>query len=288
VPTLVEEGELLVSADERRSSRTPTGTSAAQLPGRRTNDAVRERRLLRAARSGDGRARARLVDRHLELVRAIARRYRGYGVSIDDLVQEGAIGLLEAIDGYDVDRSPAFEPYARFRVRRAIRNALTSQARLIRLPKHVVERRRALDRAEASLCAAGKRPTPQDLAAATGLPVSAVLEARSVTQPPVSLDEPLAADGSALVSVVHDRTTSNPFVETVEQDERARLRCALARLPERQRAIVAAQWGLDGAEIANATTIARRLKLSPRRTQTIGHDALRSLRRELELVDQAP
>jgi RNA polymerase sigma factor (sigma-70 family) len=272
----------LASRDEVRSRRAPNGRPGRRPPTRPSCDAARERKLLRAAQRGDRGARARLVEHHLGLVRAIAWRYRDWGLSAEDLVQEGSIGLLEAIDHYDVNLGPVFEPYARFRIRRAIRNALTNQARLIRLPKHVVERRRALDRAEALLLAAGKRPTPHDLAAAAGLSIPAVLEARSVTQQPVSLDEPVAADGSALVSLTHDPAISDPANETVEHEERVRLQRALAGLPERQRKVITARWGLDGAAVASATEVAHELELSPRRMQTIAQDALRALRRELE------
>jgi DNA-directed RNA polymerase sigma subunit (sigma70/sigma32) len=92
----------------------------------------------------------------------------------------------------------------------------------------------------------------------------------------------VVADGSALVSLTHDPTISDPAVETVEHEAGVRLQRALARLPERQRKVVTAQWGLDGAAIASATEVAHELELSPRRTQTIAQDALRALRRELE------
>ena len=98
---------------------------------------------------------------HLPAVRSVALRYRNLGLSVDDLVQEGSIGLLEAIDRYEPERSPDFESYARFRIRRAIRNALTEQSRLIRLPKQIVERRRAIERAEANIKTAN-RSHPDD------------------------------------------------------------------------------------------------------------------------------
>lgn len=272
----------------------PRGPSAAERgarargSGRLACDEIRRRKLLRAARRGDRGARARLVDCHLPLVRAVASRYRDYGLPLEDLVQEGSIGLLDAIDHFDPCRGPTFEPYARFRVRRAIRNALTDQARLIRLPKQIVERRRALDGAEARLAAAGQRPTPADLAAATGLSVTAVLEARTAVLPPVSLDEPILPDGSALESLVADPAATDPAVDTLEHEQGDLLGGALARLPERQRQVVSAQWGLNGAPSTNATELARELKLSPRRTQTIGQDALHNLRRDLELAEATP
>ena len=105
-------------------------------------------------------AREQLVASNLDLVRSIAAHYRDLGLPLEDLVQEGAIGLLDAIDHYDPDRGASFETYASFRIRRAVRNALTDKARLIRLPKQVVERRRAIERAEARLTAASGGRTP--------------------------------------------------------------------------------------------------------------------------------
>src|SRR5512133_4294784 len=130
---------------------------------RSSRDAFRLRRLVRAARRGDRGAQDRLVRSHLPLIRSLPRQHRGYGLPFDDPVQEGALGLLAAIDHYDPARGPEFAAFARFRVRRAMRNALTEQSRLIRLPKQVVERKRALDRVEGRMVAAGKRPTPAEL-----------------------------------------------------------------------------------------------------------------------------
>jgi DNA-directed RNA polymerase sigma subunit (sigma70/sigma32) len=170
-------------------------------------------------------------------------------------------------------------------VRRAIRNALTDQARVIRLPKQVVERRRALERAEACLAAAGKRPTPADLADGTGLSVAAVMEARAATQMPLSLDEPVLPDGSPLESVIADPVATDPALATIDDEQHELLERALTRLPERQRRVVSAQWGLNGTPERSATDVARELHLSPRRTQTIARDALDALRDELELAD---
>ncbi len=252
------------------------------MPDRSSRDALRLRKLLRAAGRGDRGAQDRLVRSYLPLIRSLARRYLGYGLPFDDLVQEGSLGLLEAIDRYDSARGPDFAAFARFRIRRAMRNALTNQARLIRLPKQLVERRRALDRAEARIVAAGKRPTLGELAAATGLSLEAVLEARLATQAPLSLDTPVLPDGSALEALVADPAVKDPQAETLAGERRASLRSALANLPPRQRRVVAARWGAGGA--ANAADAAQELGLSSRRAQTLGRDALRALRDELEPV----
>lgn len=274
-------GRIEAAARARRTDELERRTEGASAAG---CDGPRRRELLRAARRGDRRARARLVECHLPLVRAVASRYRDYGLPLDDLVQEGSIGLLEAIDRYEPGRGPAFEAYARFRVRRAIRNALTDQARLIRLPKQMVEQRRALEHAEVRLAATGRQAKPTDLAAATGIPVAAVLEARAATQALISLDEPLFPDGATLESLVADPIATDPVADVIEHERLDQLERAVAHLPERQRRIVSTHWGLNGARATSTRALAGELGLSARRTQAITQDALHALRDELELA----
>ena len=228
-------------------------------------------------------SREQVVTSYLGLVRSVASRYRDLGLPFDDLVQEGSLGLLEAIDRFDPSRGTPFDGYARFRIRRAIRNALTDQARLIRLPKQVVQRRRAIDAAEARLAAeaAGRHATPMQLAAATGLSVDAVENARSAGLAPISLDEPLLPDGSSLASLVADATAADPELSAVEHEQTELLKAAVDELPNRQRYILNHRWGLGG-EPVSITDLAAELDLSPRRTQTIGRDALYELRAALE------
>lgn len=248
-------------------------------------ETVRRERLLRDARRGDGAAREQIVTANLGLVRSLASRYRDLGVPFDDLVQEGAVGLLDAIAQYDPERGLSFETYARFRIRRAIRNALTEQARLIRLPKQVVERRRAIERAEARLSAstAGRTPTPEQVAAVTGLSVADVVSARAAGIPPVSLDEPVRPDGSSLATVLADEGAADPELEAIEHERTTLLRAAIAELPERQRQIVVRRWGV-GPDSPPDGEPGPELSLSPRRRQTIGRDALYHLRGALRPV----
>lgn len=270
--------------DAGRSGRSTAGEAGKSIrcADRSCRDAVRQRRLARAARRGDRGARERLTICHLGLVRGIASRYRDLGLPFDDLVQEGTLGLLDAIDRYDPARQTEFEAFARFRVRRAIRNALTDQARLVRLPKQVVERQRLLDRAEARLTAAqGRAPTPAELAAATALSLEAVLDTRSAAITPMSLDEAATPDGSPLEDLVADPTASDPEREALATDEAERIREAVARLSPRQRRIVGRHYGLGGSE-ASVATLAAELHLSERRTRTIEHDALHRLADVLE------
>jgi RNA polymerase primary sigma factor len=255
---------------------------------RPTRDVVRERMLLRAARRGDFGARRRVVASHLSLVKAVASRYRDMGLPLDDLIQESSLGFLDAIDKYDPRRSGEFATYACFRVRRAIRNALTEQARLVRLPKQVVERQRIVARADAMLTAAakGRRPSASQLAAETGLSPAAVTEARYAPVAPVSLDEPVLADGTTLESVVADPSAPDPQLEAMEREEAQLVRRAVARLPKQQREVVSRRYGFGGAAKTIAECAAE-LQLSPQRTRTIERDALYELRVNLAQAEIA-
>jgi RNA polymerase primary sigma factor len=215
------------------------------------------------------------------LVRAVASRYRDLGLPFDDLVQEGALGLLDAIDRYDPSRGTEFEAFARFRVRRAIRNALTEQARLVRLPKQVVERRRMLARMQARLTSeTGRTPTLAELTAATGLSPVAILEARRAAIAAISLDAPAAHDRSSFANLIADSTAPDPEREAISAEEARLVRDAVVRLEPRSREIVSRHYGLDGEETAVAA-VALDLHLSERRTRTIECDALHQLASEL-------
>lgn len=240
--------------------------------------------VLRAARRGDRRARERIVGNRLWMVRLLASRYRNLGLPLEDLVQEGSLGLLDALDHYDPRRGPDFDAYVRFRVRRAIRNALTEQSRLVRLPKQIVERRRAIERAEARFVASHcRRPTDLELAVATGLPAALVAEARNVAATPISLDQPVLPDGSTLETLVVDSTAADPELEVIETEEAIRVDDAVQHLPTRQREIVSRHFGL-GRPSEQIPQLAADLHLSQQRTRTIERAALSHLRDELDDV----
>jgi len=237
---------------------------------------------VRATRAGDRRARDLLVERELPLVRRVASRYRGIGLPDDDLVQEGALGVLDAVEQFDPERAVDFDAYARFRAQRAIRNALTDRARLLRLPKHIVERRHALARAEAEAVAATGRPaTFAELAERTGLSLPAVVEAWSAPREPRSLDAPVLPDGTPLEALIEDAGAEAPDEHAVRAEEMTRVGAAVARLPGRQRYAVEHVFGFTGPAESFAT-VAAALRLSPPRTRAIVTDALERLRDELD------
>lgn len=239
---------------------------------------------LRSAKSGDRRARESLLVANLPLVRGVASRYRGAGLPFDDLVQEGSLGLLEAIDDYDPHLAVEFAVYARFRVHRAIRNALTERARLVRLPKHIVERRRAIDRERArAYTASGRPPSAAELAERTGLPVETVLATLEAGIDAVSLDAPVTADGSSLQELVADPAAPDPEAVAIERDSVRRIDDAVEHLPERQRHIIEHTFGL-GVPPESIADVAAEFHLSPQRTRTVVRDALHKLQSELETL----
>lgn len=238
---------------------------------------------LRLAEIRDDRtAHERFVREHLPVVRHLAAQYRGLGLSFDDLVQEGSLGLLDAIERFDPQRGLTFDAYSRFRIRRAIRNALTDTSRVIRLPKQVVERRRAVARAAADLTAAdGRRPSSDEVAAAVGLSPEAVAAVRDVTTCSVSLDEPRFVDGTALAAELSDAAADDPEHALVTLDEEREIDSLVDELPERQREVVRRHFGFGG-RAEQLSSVAASLRISPQRARELERSALASLRQRLD------
>ena len=252
---------------------------APTAAGTRSHVGGHSERLAARARRGDHVARTKLVEEHMGLVRSIAFRYRDLGLPVEDLVQEGAIGLLTAVDDYDGGRGASFSTFAFWRVRAAITHALTAHGRLVRVPRPVLERRRQLAQAREHLTADGREPTVQQLVEATALPSRDVAEAlRPVAV--ASLDQP-TPDGSALGESVASDATTWPEAQIVELEQAEALQGALLHLHGRKRTILSRHFGLSG-EPQTLTQIADDLHLSPERTRALKDEALRELATELE------
>ena len=241
-------------------------------------------RLAARARRGDRIARATLLQEHMGLVRSVAFRYRDLGLTGEDLVQEGAIGLLSAIDDYDSSRGASFSTYAFWRVRAAITHALSAQGQLIRVPRPVAEHRRDVARAREHLRTAGHEPTISELAKATALPRREVVEALA-TRRVVSLDQP-TSDGTVLGELLTSDATASPEACAVDSEQARAVRRALLRLRGRKRTIVDRHFGFSGRP-ETLSEIADDLQLSPERTRALKDEALRELAAELEPVAAA-
>jgi RNA polymerase primary sigma factor len=209
--------------------------------GAGTNARGHSERLAARARRGDRLARATLVEENMGLVRAVAWRYRGLGLPTEDLVQEGAIGLLAAADDYEADRGASFSTYAYLRIRAAMTHALTTKGSVIRVPRTAGE---------------------------TG--------PRFVH---VSLDQPLA-DGTQPSDRLPDDPSSRPDAQALRKLEARDVRAALRRLGSRQRSIVSRNFGIGG-QPETLREIAADLRLSPSRTQVLKDEALEKLASDL-------
>ena len=265
--------------------RTIAPLTAAAADGRptaaptRSHARCRSERLAARARRGDHLARTRLVEEHMGLVRSIAFRYRDLGLPVEDLVQEGAIGLLAAIDDYDPSRGASFSTYAFWRVRAAVTHALTAHGRVVRVPRPVLERRRGLTRLRARLTTDGREPSMEQLAEATALPMDDVVEALGPVAV-TSLDQP-TRDGRALRDTMPSDAASWPETLVAERERTRALHGAVLHLARRKRTIVTRHFGLSG-DPETLTDIADDLQLSPERTRALKDEALRELAVELE------
>lgn len=253
-------------------------TAAAVIGGTtqavpRTHVSGHSERLAARARRGDRDARTALVGEHMGLVKSIALRYRDLGLPVDDLVQEGSIGLLAAIDEYDSSRGASFSTYAFWRIRAAVTHALTAHGQLVRAPRPVLERRRRVAQARASIVAAGHEPDVAELAVATALPAAEVREALAPSHV-ASLDQPLA-DGTPLGESLAASSTS-PEAQLVSRERARALRGAVEHLRGRKQTIVARHFGIGG-EPETLGAIAHDLHLSPERTRVLKDEALREL-----------
>lgn len=253
--------------------------AAAPPASARHHVAGHSERLAARARRGDNVARTKLVEEHMGLIRSVAFRYRGLGLPVEDLVQEGAIGLLAAIEDYDTGRGASFSTYAFWRVRAAVTHAVTADGHLVRVPRPVLERCRQVARLREIGTATGREPTANELATATGLPLSTIAEALTPTSV-ASLDQPMP-DGRTLGERLSSDADSRPDTQAVEHERANALHSALRNLRGRKQTIISRHFGLTG-KAEPLTDIADDLRLSPARTRALKDEALRELAAELE------
>jgi RNA polymerase primary sigma factor len=252
--------------------------------------AKEEVELAKRIERGDREAKEQMINSNLRLVVSIAKRYQGHGLSLLDLIQEGIIGLIRAVEKFDWRRGYKFSTYATWWIRQAVQRGVANKAREIRIPVHIVEREQKIARAERELTAKfGRPPDDPEVAKAAKLPVKQVREVREVARAVTSLDRPMADSETSLGELMADDEAGPEEEVTVSLDMEV-LRRAVAQLPERERDVVKLRYGLNGdIEPASLEEIGRRMGITRERVRQIEADALERLavQREIEALRAA-
>jgi len=238
--------------------------------------------LSKRALAGDQRARKKLVERNLRLVVSVAKRYRGMGLPFEDLIQEGNLGLLRAVEKFDPDRGHRFSTYAIWWIRQAVGRAVTDKGRAIRVPAHMGEKIRKMTRTSNELSAELERePTDEEVAERLDWKLEQVRDAKeAIPDPTISLNGPLGPgdDASEIGKFVEDERGSDTAGEVMGEMERVSLQEAIERLPERHRYVLVRRYGLEDRESATLAEVGEELKVSRERVRQLQRQAERRLK----------
>ena len=245
--------------------------------------------LAKAIESGDEAAKERMINSNLRLVVFMAKRYQNQGLSLLDLIQEGILGLIRAVEKFDWRRGFKFSTYATWWIRQSIQRGIQNKARTIRVPAHALDRERAVQRAYDRLAdMLGREPTDHEIAEVVGLEVEQLTELREAGRVVASLEKPLGEDGeSDLGDLV--ATTASFEEELIVSLEEEALHRAVSTLPEPHQAVIRLRYGLNGEKPVGLTEVARRLRMGPKRVQRLEAESLQRLAasRELASVEAA-
>jgi RNA polymerase primary sigma factor len=250
----------------RQASRRPLLTAADEV------------RLAKLIERGDVRAKDEMIERNLRLVFAVARRFAGRGLSLEDLVQEGTIGLVRAVEKFDYRLGHKFSTYAIWWIRRSLMTAL-GEARIIRIPSSAGQQLAMIHRAEAELRRRHPGPVSDEaVAEQTGLALKTVAALRSAAQVTASLDEVVGEDGSPLVDLIPDHAAAAPWERAGEVESQDQIARMVQALPAKHREVIMRRYGLNGTPAQGHDEIAAWLGVGQERGRQIEREALHWLR----------
>jgi len=266
--------------ETREQSRANLGVYLGEIARIPLLSREEEQALAARVRAGDEKAKQRMVEANLRLVVQIARRYLNRGLALPDLIEEGNLGLLRAVEKFDADRGTRFSTYATWWIRQAVVRALANQARTIRLPVHVEMLLARYIREQRRLTQTlGRTPSTRELAAALGIREEGVEELEEVRQQPVSLDTPIGGERpSTLGEMIADHTASPADSFASLFRDRTELVSALDDLAANERTVLRRRFGLEGDPPETLEAIGQQLKLSRERVRQIESAGLRKLR----------
>jgi RNA polymerase primary sigma factor len=238
-----------------------------------------ERELARRKDAGDELAKKRLIEANLRLVMSITRSYTRAGVPLLDLIQEGNLGLIRAVEKFDYRLGYKLSTYATWWIKQAVSRALADQGRTIRLPTHVAERVRRLLRVRRQLAQKLTRePTPAELAKETGETEEKVVDLLGLIDDPVSLDSPVGDGESFFADLIEDEFSAQPDERTAIEHRHGELADAIARLAPRMQRVLVLRFGLDGEGARTLEDIGAELGVTRERVRQLESRALRELR----------
>ena len=260
-------------------TRDPLKLYVRQIGDGRLLTAAEERELARRKDAGDEAAKSRLIESNLRLVMSITRNYTRAGVPLLDLIQEGNLGLIRAVEKFDWTLGYKLSTYATWWIKQSVQRALAEQSRTIRLPVHVADQVRKVQKARRILGQKLNRdPTPDEVAEESGFTSQRVQELLDLVQDNVSLDTPIGDGESIMSDLIKDDNASSPEEETAENLRSRELAAALSELNPRLRRVLLLRFGLDGREPMTLEQVGGELGITRERVRQLETRALRELR----------